>query len=183
MEEPKTTGHEISAWQLLWWLGHAGAESPSAEVSHWPHFSVSCTADSVCRSRSLCFLLLWAGIRTNPEHEGRWCLDYQVYSLFPNQCLNCYLLLEETLGSFPQSQYLVVAGGGFRFEIQGLCHGRASAFFRERQYKCLLLSQLAEKCLQGQIPGEHFWPYCCKSRKSSKTVVPGLWLSLFSHIV
>lgn len=41
-----------------------------------------------------------------------------VYSLLPNQCLNCSLLLEETFVSTPQSQYLVIAGGVFRFEVK-----------------------------------------------------------------
>lgn len=89
-------------------------------------------ADSVCSSLPLCFLLLWAGIRANPKHEGKWCPHYQVYSLLPNQGLNCSFLLEETSGSTPQSQYLVVAGGRFRFEIQDLCPGGVCGFFRER---------------------------------------------------
>lgn len=99
-----------------------------------------------------------------------------VYSLLPNQCSNCSLLLEETFVSTPQSRYLVIAGGVFRFEVQGLCPGWVCGFFRERQYKCLLLCQLAEKCFQGQIPGENFWPYCYKASKSLKAAVLGLWL-------
>lgn len=53
-----------------------------------------------------------------------------VYSLLPNQCLNCSLLLEETFVSTPQSQYLVIAGG-CKFEVQGLCPGWVCGFFRE----------------------------------------------------